>query len=116
MSAAEYWDGDPHLAVEYRKAEQIRAERRNYDHWLQGMYIYDALCDASPLFRAFGKKGTKAHPYPKMPYAISEAQAKHKEEMKEKQNQQKGLRMMEQLMASVNKKFKEKEVGKDADH
>lgn len=35
------------------------------------MYIYEAFCDASPLFHDFAKKGTKAHPYRDKPYPLN---------------------------------------------
>ena len=62
MTEEQYWDGDPELVKYYRKAEEIRNEKRNQELWLQGMYIYEALCDASPIFHAFAKKGTKPRP------------------------------------------------------
>ena len=37
--------------------------RRNYAAWLQGAYIYDALCAVSPILHAFAKGGTKPIPY-----------------------------------------------------
>ena len=71
MTPDEFWRGDPALVRAYRKAEELRRERKNQEQWWQGMYIYEAICNASPLLRAFGKKGAKAIPYPKEPYDIS---------------------------------------------
>lgn len=105
MTPEQYWDGDPELVKYYRKAEEIRNEKRNQELWLQGMYIYEALCDASPIFHAFAKKGTKPRPYSTAPYALTVKEQKKEKEAKEKAVSSKGKRYMEALMASTNKKF-----------
>lgn len=43
MSPAEYWRGSPELTKAYEKAYRIRKEERNYELWLQGLYIYHAV-------------------------------------------------------------------------
>jgi len=68
------------------------------------MYIYDALCCASPILRAFTKKGAKAVPYPKEPYAITKHQAKENEEMREKRVMEKGKAMMAAFMAQCQRR------------
>ena len=70
MSYDEYWNGDVWAVVAYNKAEKRRKERKNQELHLQGMYFYEALCDASPILHAFAKKGTKAHPYRTEPYKL----------------------------------------------
>ncbi len=64
----EYWYGDYSQLAHYAKAFELKRERANHDAWLQGAYIYDAFCLASPLLHAFAKKGTKPIPYPDKPY------------------------------------------------
>lgn len=106
MTAEQYWDGPAELVTAYRKAEEIRNERRNTEFWLQGVYVYDAICKASPILHAFAKKGAKPAPYPTEPYSISEKQEKKKEEKKEKAVYEKGKKLMESFLQSTNKKFK----------
>lgn len=67
----EYWHGDYTQLAEYRKSFEIQRERANYDAWLQGAYIYDALCAVSPVLQAFAKAGTKPLPYHKEPYGAT---------------------------------------------
>ena len=105
MTPKQYWDGDPSLAKYYRKADEIRMERMNQEKWLQGMYIYEDICDASPILQAFAKRGTKAHPYAEKPYAITEKQKERNEAVKEKAVANKGKRIMEAFMKSHNAKF-----------
>ena len=107
MTPEQYWDGDCTLVKYYRAAEELRNERRNQELWLQGMYIYEALCDVSPVLHSFAKKGTKPHPYSSRPYAISEKQIKQEHEEKERKLAEKGKRFMEAMMQSTNKRFKE---------
>ena len=107
MTPEQYWDGDCTLVKYYRQAEELRNEKRNQELWLQGMYIYEAICDVSPILHAFAKKGAKPHPYPSRPYAISEKQIKQEREEKERKLAEKGKRFMEALMQSTNKRFGE---------
>ena len=106
MSPEQYWDGDPMLAKYYRKADEIRRKRRNEDLWLQGMYIYEALCDVSPVLHAFAKRGTKPAPYPDHPYAITVSDREEEKKIKAHREQEKARRYMEAKMAAINKHFK----------
>lgn len=119
MTEEQFWDGDNHLVKDYRRAEEIRNEKKNQELWLQGMYIYEALCDVAPIIRAFAKKGTKPGKYPTEPYAITKKEQKKKQENQDKIAFDKGLAKMEVLAMRMNRKFNsnvEKEVSKDADN
>lgn len=105
MTAEQYWDGDASLPRYYRKAEEMRTERRNQELWLQGMYIYEALCCVAPLQHAFAKKGTKPHPYTNQPYPITSHERQRKEEDARKHNDDKAKQFMESFMLGNNKKF-----------
>ena len=107
MTYEQFWDGDPMLAKYYRQAEEIKIERKNQELWLQGLYIYEALCDASPLLQAMAKKGTKARPYTEQPYPITERQRREKIKNEEIAIANKGRRFMEQFMRANNKNFGE---------
>ena len=81
MSYDEFWNGDVSMVKAYRKANELRDKRRNFELWLQGNYFYEALCDASPLFRFSMKKGVvKPEPYVKEPYPITAAEVREREE------------------------------------
>ena len=108
MTPEQYWDGDPSLAKYYRKAYELQRKRRNEDLWLQGMYIYEALCDVSPLLQAFAKKGTKAHPYVDHPYSITSYERKEERKMKELRDREKAKQYMLGKMAKINKMFNSK--------
>ena len=108
MTYEQFWDGDPMLAKYYRQAEEIKIERKNQELWLQGLYVYEALCDVAPILQAMAKKGTKARPYTDQPYAITEKQRREKAKAEEVAIANKGKRFMEQFMRVNNKKFGEK--------
>ena len=112
MTPEQYWEGDCMLTKYYRKAEEIRNEKRNQELWLQGVYIYEALCDVSPVLHAFAKKGTKPAPYPKQPYPLTEKQTRKNEEEKQRKIAEKGKKFMEAMAASINKKFEGKTQSK----
>lgn len=103
MTYDQFWNDDVNLVKYYRKADEIKIERKNQELWLQGLYMYEALCDVSPILQAFAKKGTKARPYSEKPYSITERQRKIENEEKERAVAEKGKRMMEMLMKRDNK-------------
>ena len=107
MTPEQFWEGDCTLVKYYRQADELRNERRNQELWLQGMYFYEAICDVSPILHAFAKKGSKPHPYPSKPHAISEKQIREERREKERKLAEKGKRFMEALMHSTNKRFGE---------
>ena len=106
MTYEQYWEGDCALVKYYRQAEEMRNEKRNQEMWLQGMYVYEAICDASPVLQAFAKKGTKPIPYSTKPYPLNDKQAKREEEDKQRKLAEKGKRFMEAFMKVNNNKFK----------
>ena len=108
MTPEQYWDGDCTLPKYYRKAEELRNEKRNQELWLQGMYVYEAICDVSPILHAFAKKGTKPTPYASKPYPLTNKQVEQEEEEKQRKVAEKGKRFMEAMAASINKKFEGK--------
>ena len=71
MTPHEYWEEDGDLAIYYRKAEEHRQEKLNWQLHLQGMYIYEAICCASPLFNPFAKD-RKPIPYRATPYGVED--------------------------------------------
>ncbi len=106
MTPEQYWDGDPEWARAFRKADEIRMERKNQELWLQGMYVYEAICDASPILHDFAKKGTKPYPYADKPYPITEKQHKRNKVDAEKVKFDKGKKLMEAFMKANNSRFK----------
>ena len=108
MTYEQYWESDPMLAKYYRKADEMKNDRKNQELWLQGMYIYEALCDVSPIMTAIPKKGAKPLPYPEKPYTVSEKQRKRAVVDKDKKIAEKGKMFMEMFMSQSNKQLKDK--------
>ena len=99
MTYEEFWYKDVNLVKFYRKAHDLKTQRINQEAWLQGMYIYDALCSVSPLFRTSFKKGViKPEPYTKEPYPITESEIR---ERKEREARKKEERMKAQFARYV---------------
>ncbi|HJA69243.1 MAG TPA: hypothetical protein H9664_04405 [Firmicutes bacterium] len=109
MSYELFWDGNPTLARYYRQADEIRKARRNEELWLQGMYIYEALCDVAPVLNSFAKKGTKPRPYSAQPYPITEKQQRRIQEDKERAMALKAKRIMNAFMKGNNGRFAKKQ-------
>ena len=105
MTPEQYWDGDPSLPKHYRKAYELQRKRVNEELWLQGMYIYEALCDVSPIMNAFAKKGTKPHQYADRPYSITRDDREEERKLKEQRDREKAKQYMLGKMAKINKMF-----------
>lgn len=97
----EYWYGDYTQLEHYKKAYELTRERVNHDAWLQGAYVYDAICSVSPVLHAFAPKGTKVIPYLKEPYGT-----KHETEEPQKNIEAKvGAAKFYAFASQINKKF-----------
>lgn len=110
MSAEEFWHGELQLVKSYRKAYELKQEIKDYELWKQGMYVYEAILDASPILHAFAKKGTKPRPYAEKPYGLKQTET---EEEEQKQKHIENERLKAQLhfinwVKLIRKQFGEK--------
>ena len=71
MTYDEFWYGEPYRAKFYRESYKLKVRQKDEELWIQGMYIYEALCKVSPILHAFSKKGTKPLPYPEKPFGTN---------------------------------------------
>jgi len=104
MTYDQYWHGEPKIAEYYRKADRMRKEAINEQLWLQGMYVYEAICDAQPIFNPFAKRGTKPKPYSERSYPLDDKQRKEREIEHQKSIMSKGMAMMRRFAMLHNKK------------
>lgn len=112
MTYEQYMYGDVELAVFYRKKYLLEEERFNLHAWLQGMYVYEAVADVSPVLHAFAQKGTTIIPYSAEPYPINERQRAEKEAREAEKRKNENLAKMREFMEAFNaqRKQKQKEV------
>jgi len=72
-----YWHGDASLVKAFRKAKKIRREEKNFELWLQGKYIYEAIGALAPILRtSLSKTPAKAEKYVSKPYPLDGDAAK----------------------------------------
>ena len=86
MTVDEFYRQDVELAVAYRRADELRKARKNEELWLQGLYIYDAICAVAPILRAFSK-ARQPEPYLKEPIDIFGKNSKKENEPKQTEPQ-----------------------------
>lgn len=106
MSAEEFWNGEPKLAEAYREAEKIRRENRYLAEWRAGVYVFEALCAASPAFRELSK-GVE-HEYPSSPIFSVSSHAVMTEEEKNKARMDKNKAAFLAMAEKLNAKLVEK--------
>jgi len=103
VSYDEFWHSSTERLRYYYLAERQRIQRRNYELWLQGAYIYDAV--GTVISNAFAKKGSTAKKYAQKPYDILEPTNEEKE-LKAKQERERLVRTLNQYMANFNARNK----------
>lgn len=92
MTWDQYWYGDVWMAGAFQEAEKMRIEKQNQFLWMQGLYIYEALCDVSPVLHAFAKKGTKPQKYRTEPYPLFGKNNKPNQELEQQKEEADRLR------------------------
>ena len=89
MTYEQFWREDVTMTKMYLKAYKVKLDREiemdQWNIWKQGMYIYEALCDVSPVLHAFSKSGRKPLPYPKVPWGMEEYEKKLEEKERNKE-------------------------------
>ena len=107
MSFEEYWYGDPYLAKFYREAYKLKMRYDDVFMWKQGMYIYEALCDVSPILHAFSKKGAKPLQYRSRPMSeeLKENQTEKEKEIEIKNEQLKARIFFDRWAKATQKRF-----------
>lgn len=73
MSYEQFWEDDPTIAKAYFEAFKMKQKNefknKEWELWKQGVYVYEALVDVSPILHAFSK-ATKPLPFPEKPLGI----------------------------------------------
>jgi len=110
VSYHEFWHGDYTQLQFYHEAYRLRAEQENYNAFLLGNYIYDALCAVSPVLNANAKSGTKPMPYHKKPYGMDEDNSTSEKTPEELQkiHARNAAARFASFVAQWNKRFKSK--------
>ena len=97
MNYEQYWYDDPMLINSYIKAEEIRQVKKNNELWLQGLYVYIAICDLVPVLNPFSKDH-KAKNYLDKPIPITQRE-------QEAYEQERVIKIVNKLNSLVGKKL-----------
>lgn len=114
MSWEQFWDNDVEICKYYRKAYELQRQRTNETLWLQGMYIYEALCDVAPVLHAFAGKEAKPIEYSDRPYPLTEKERMQRQIEKERKQFETFKAQMQAKVEAINKKFRQKEESENA--
>ena len=110
MSYDEFWYKSPYRARFYLEAQKRKIKQQDEYMWVQGMYIYEALCKVSPVLHAFSKKGTKPLPYSEKPYLRDNDDLQSEEEKRQKEENERLLVKLhfKKWVKDTQKRFKKK--------
>lgn len=108
MTYDQYWNEDSTMVVMFRKAYELQQESTNQKLWLQGLYIYQALCCVVPAMRVM--KPQKPLSYPSEPLSLDGKESGNdaKEQSRQEKSDNKAKAYMEMFAMSFNKQFEEK--------
>lgn len=91
MTYEQFWYEDASIAKVYQEAFEIKEKREaiknKWTIWEQGLYVYEALCNVSPILRPFSKV-KKPLPYPEKPYEIDRIMKKIGNQEKEEEEEE----------------------------
>lgn len=87
MTYDEFWNSNTKVHKAYREAWKMKCSHRNYEMWLNGMYVYYALLCVAPVMRASFSKG-KVEPgdYLDQPFPLTNKEAQERKEAKNREN------------------------------
>lgn len=106
MTYDEYWYDDCFKVQFYRESYKLKLKKEDTDMWKQGMYIYEALCDVSPILHAFSKDGTKPLPYRSKPMLVELEDNKKQKEQEVENERLKAIVFFENWARATAKHFK----------
>lgn len=110
MTYEQFWYGDPTMTKMYLEAYKIKekreTEKMKWITWEQGLYVYEAICDVSPVLRAFSK-ATKPLPYPEKPYGLANDEMDKKiKEVEEERDMYRAQIFFQNWASNMKKKFR----------
>lgn len=110
MTFEEYWDGDNRLPKYYRKKHDLERKNKNFELWLQGYYVYQALCASSPILNAFSK-AKEPLPYPNKLLPLTEAEVLEEQERAKREQMIKNRNALRAAAEQFNREFLKKKRG-----
>ena len=115
MSYDQFWNDDPTLAIAYRRAAEIKAERKNQELWLQGLYIHNAFAVVMSNFGRglSGKKTNKTEQYIEKPIRITPLTDAERKQ-KEKEDRRKVIEHFTKLQKQFERQEKQKTINQRA--
>mgnify|MGYP003297365174 CR=1 FL=1 len=86
MSYDEFWYDDVYKTRYYLKAYKERLKQKDMELWEQGMYIYEAILQCSPILHPFSK-AKEPLPYTKEPHTMLAHEKTEEELLQEQENE-----------------------------
>lgn len=109
MTYEQFWYGDPTMTKAYLEAYKIKekreTEKTKWITWEQGLYVYEAICDVSPILRAFSKT-TKPLPYPEQPYGVEKNEDKTIKKLEDERDMYRTQIFFQNWANEMKKKFR----------
>lgn len=112
MTYAEYWDGDNEAPKFFRKAYEQKRKQTNFDLWLQGAYVYEAILSCAPTLQVFGKS-KEPIPYRRSPIPLTAQEVVAEKERAEREKFEQLRAAMKATAERINAQRKAK--GRDSD-
>ena len=104
MTYEQYWDGDNEAPKMFRKAYELKRKNENFNLWLQGAYVYEAILACSPTLNAL--KPREPIDYRRAPFPLTAAEQLEAKEKEEREKFEQFRAEMKAMAESINARRK----------
>jgi len=113
MTYDQFWHGEPELVKYFRDAQKMRESRENYNMWMQGAYIYNAIISVAS--QVYADKGKKGHPYMEHPIPLTKEEMEYYDMLEQKKRFEELKSNIERWALGEAARIKAKEAYDDGD-
>ena len=110
LSYEDFWYGDPFKAKYQYEVYKLKIKEKDEFMWEQGMYIYEAILQCSPILHPFSK-AQKPLPYTEKPHLTqildNEEELKKAKQQEEENERLKAQIWVQNLARTLSKRFEE---------
>ena len=103
MTYAEYWDGDNEAPKFFREAHKLKRKEANFDLYLQGAYVYEAILSCSPTLNPL-TKSSQPIPYRDSPFPLTAEEQREADERKMREQFEQMRNAMKERANRINAK------------
>jgi len=112
MTYEQYWEGDNRLPKYYREKHDLELKEKNFELWLQGFYVREAIMSCVPVLNILSKS-KEPLPYRDNPIPLTKAEALAEQRRREHEEMIRQREIFREAVNQFNREFSKKRGGTD---